>query len=157
MVRGFLVAVAAFGWIVSSVSAFVPSSISRRHVVRLNVAHPVEDEEDLCAFVDTSPVTEFGRPLDQATIDGNKKLVHTLKSFLFDSIFQGQGVERAYARFYALETIARMPYFSYVSVLHLLETLGSWRRADYLRLHFAESWNELHHLQAMEELGGNQR
>jgi hypothetical protein len=32
--------------------------------------------------------------------------------------------ERPYARFYALETIARVPYFSYTSVLHLYETFG---------------------------------
>ncbi|CAN0037744.1 unnamed protein product [Discosporangium mesarthrocarpum] len=36
--------------------------------------------------------------------------------------------KRTYARFYALETIARVPYFSYVSVLHLYETLGFWRK-----------------------------
>jgi ubiquinol oxidase len=65
--------------------------------------------------------------------------------------------ERHYARFYALETIARVPYFAYTSVLHLYETLGWWRRADYMKIHFAESWNELHHLLIMEELGGNAR
>ena len=31
---------------------------------------------------------------------------------------------RSYSRFYVLETIARVPYFSYLSVLHLYETLG---------------------------------
>jgi len=64
---------------------------------------------------------------------------------------------RAYARFYALETIARMPYFAYLSVLHLYETLGWFRKVNYLKLHFAESWNELHHLLIMEELGGNDK
>jgi ubiquinol oxidase len=39
-------------------------------------------------------------------------------------------------------------------VLHLYETLGLWRKADWLKIHFAESWNELHHLLIMEELGG---
>ena len=29
--------------------------------------------------------------------------------------------DRHYARFYALETIARVPYFAYTSVLHLYE------------------------------------
>ncbi len=65
--------------------------------------------------------------------------------------------DRPYARFYALETIARVPYFSYTSVLHLYETLGWWRRADLLKVHFAETWNELHHLLIMESLGGNDR
>lgn len=72
-------------------------------------------------------------------------------------MFAGKSVERAYARFYALETIARMPYFSYLSVLHFLETLGLWRRTNYLKVHFAESWNEMHHLLIMEDLGGNDR
>mmetsp|Transcript_24016 Transcript_24016/g.31160 ORF Transcript_24016/g.31160 Transcript_24016/m.31160 type:complete len:296 (-) Transcript_24016:243-1130(-) len=63
--------------------------------------------------------------------------------------------DRHFARFYALETIARVPYFSYLSVLHLYETLGRWRNQEILKLHFAESWNELHHLLIMEELGGD--
>jgi ubiquinol oxidase len=61
---------------------------------------------------------------------------------------------RSIARFYVLETVARVPYFSYLSVLHLYETMGWWRRADWLKIHFAESWNEMHHLLIMEELGG---
>lgn len=65
--------------------------------------------------------------------------------------------DRPYPRFYVLETVARVPYFSYLSVLHLYETLGWWRKADWLKVHFAESWNELHHLLIMESLGGNNR
>lgn len=64
--------------------------------------------------------------------------------------------DRPYPRFWVLETIARVPYFAYLSVLHLYETLGYWRKADWLKVHFAESWNELHHLLIMESLGGNQ-
>jgi ubiquinol oxidase len=47
-----------------------------------------------------------------------------------------------------------LPSFSYLAALHFYETIGRWRKANYLRLHFAESWNELHHLMIMEELGG---
>lgn len=64
--------------------------------------------------------------------------------------------DRWYPRFYVLETVARVPYFAYLSVLHLYETLGVWRKADLLKIHFAESWNELHHLLIMESLGGDQ-
>jgi ubiquinol oxidase len=39
--------------------------------------------------------------------------------------------------------------------LHLYETLGWFRKKEYIKIHFAESWNELHHLLIMEELGGN--
>ncbi len=63
--------------------------------------------------------------------------------------------KRPYPRFYVLETVARVPYFSYLSVLHLYETLGLWRQSDWLKIHFAESWNELHHLLIMESLGGS--
>jgi ubiquinol oxidase len=62
---------------------------------------------------------------------------------------------RPIPRFYVLETVARVPYFSYLSVLHLYETLGWWRKCDWLKVHFAESWNELHHLMIMESLGGD--
>lgn len=70
--------------------------------------------------------------------------------FVINTIYR----DRPYPRFYVLETVARIPYFSYLSVLHLYETLGWWRKADWLKVHFAESWNELHHLLIMEELGG---
>ena len=65
--------------------------------------------------------------------------------------------ELPWARFYVLETVARVPYFSYLSVLHLYETLGLWRKTGYLRIHFAEADNETHHLLIMEELGGGRR
>jgi ubiquinol oxidase len=71
--------------------------------------------------------------------------------FLVDVIYG----KRSYARFYLLETIARVPYFSFLSSLHLYETLGFWRKADWLKVHFSETWNELHHLLIMESLGGD--
>jgi ubiquinol oxidase len=64
---------------------------------------------------------------------------------------------RTFARFYALETIARVPYFSYTSVLHLFETIGFFRQKEFIKLHFSESWNEMHHLLIMEFLGGNEK
>lgn len=33
--------------------------------------------------------------------------------------------------------------------------MGWWRKADGLNIHFAESWNEMHHLLIMKALGGN--
>lgn len=122
---------------------------------------PLPDSAGLCDndLLDNShtPPPMWGQPLSQGTKEFNKNLIRNLKSALFDQLFAGNTVERAYARFYALETIARMPYFSYLSVLHLFETIGLWRRANYLKIHFAESWNEMHHLLIMEELGGHDR
>ncbi|KAL3740821.1 hypothetical protein ACJRO7_022011 [Eucalyptus globulus] len=72
------------------------------------------------------------------------KLEQYVNIFLTDSVIKILDTlysERHYARFFVLETIATVPYF------------GWWRRADYLKVHFAESWNEMHHLLIME--GGN--
>ena len=64
-----------------------------------------------------------------------------------------------YARFAALELIARVPYFSYISVLHLQETLGKRDNDDIQsnlsQIHFKETENEKIHLLIMEDLGGN--
>lgn len=62
---------------------------------------------------------------------------------------------RPIARFWFLETVARMPYFSYLSVLHLYETFNWLHVAELRRTHFAEEWNELHHLLIMSALGGD--
>jgi hypothetical protein len=80
------------------------------------------------------------------------KLLVGVLVFVINQIYH----DRPIPRFYVLETVARVPYFSYLSVLHLYETLGLWRRVEWLKVHFAESWNELHHLLIMEALGGNQ-
>lgn len=64
---------------------------------------------------------------------------------------------RPIPKFWVLETVARIPYFAYISILHLYESLGFWRAGAELRkIHFAEEWNEMHHLQIMESLGGDQ-
>ena len=72
--------------------------------------------------------------------------------WLLDVPYAGRPIQR----FWFLETVARMPYFAYISMLHLYESLGWWRAgAEVRRVHFAEEWNELHHLQIMEALGGD--
>lgn len=49
-----------------------------------------------------------------------------------------------------------MPYLSYIAMLHLYESLGWWRVGSQAkRVHFAEEWNEYHHLLIMETLGGD--
>ncbi|CAL9161566.1 ubiquinol oxidase 4, chloroplastic/chromoplastic-like [Musa acuminata AAA Group] len=88
----------------------------------------------------------------------NVKLEQTINIFLTDTTIRILDTfyhDRHYARFFVLETIARVPYFAFISVLHMYESFGWWRRSDYLKVHFAQSWNEFHHLLIMEELGGN--
>lgn len=48
---------------------------------------------------------------------------------LLDAAFNNRPIQR----FWFLETVARVPYFSYISVLHLYETLGWWRAGAELR------------------------
>jgi len=138
--------VAAFSHIRSLKISHIPQTSSLLHAS----ISPQQEERS-----DNNPSTKFGSPLSEGLKDANRFSIGFLKNTVFDTFFAGEG--REFARFYALETIARVPYFSYLSVLHLYETLGKWRRAKYLKLHFAESWNELHHLLIMEELGGNDR
>ncbi|CAL1397550.1 unnamed protein product [Linum trigynum] len=86
------------------------------------------------------------------------RIEQSINVFLTDTVIKVLDTfyrDRDYARFFVLETIARVPYFAFISVLHLYESFGWWRRADYIKVHFAESWNEMHHLLIMEELGGN--
>ena len=90
-------------------------------------------------------------PLDPASKAMMGALVSALKGGL-DLLYQDR---TDFARFFVLETVARVPYFAYISALHLYETLGRHRRAAWMKVHYAEADNELHHLLIMEALGGN--
>mmetsp|Transcript_12139 Transcript_12139/g.18200 ORF Transcript_12139/g.18200 Transcript_12139/m.18200 type:complete len:520 (-) Transcript_12139:123-1682(-) len=82
------------------------------------------------------------------------KIPYYVLCYLMDVVFEDRYI---FSRFFFLETVARMPYFSYITMLHLYETLGFWRRSsEQKRVHFAEEWNEFHHLLIMESLGGDQ-
>lgn len=89
-------------------------------------------------------------PVDENTVGVLKGLVDALV-VVIDAIYK----DKPYQRFYVLETVARVPYFSYISALHYLETIGYKDNIGWLRIHWAEGWNELHHLLIMEELGGS--
>jgi len=72
---------------------------------------------------------------------------------ILDFLYQG----RDYPRFWVLEEIARAPYFAFLSVLHLRESMGL-RGPEHLYLmkeHFAQSVNETEHLEYMESRGGS--
>eukprot|EP01026_Neomeris_dumetosa_P031684 TRINITY_DN25117_c0_g1_i3.p1 TRINITY_DN25117_c0_g1~~TRINITY_DN25117_c0_g1_i3.p1 ORF type:complete len:412 (-),score=52.87 TRINITY_DN25117_c0_g1_i3:473-1657(-) len=88
-----------------------------------------------------------------ATAPAYIKYFYHLLCFTLDLFYEGRPIER----FWTLEVVARIPYFAYNSILHFYESVGWWRAGgDLRRLHFAEEWNELHHLQIMETLGGDQ-
>jgi ubiquinol oxidase len=80
------------------------------------------------------------------------KLPYLALCVMLDKLFDGRPI----SRFWFLETVARMPYYSYLNMLQAYETLGLWKSsAVQKRVHFAEEWNEYHHLLIMEALGGD--
>jgi len=86
--------------------------------------------------------------------------IYKLNKFIVDTVYKAICLVydgNDYARFFVLETVARVPYFAYLSVMHLRETFGSRDPGDgdRMRTHYAEADNELHHLLIMESLGGN--
>jgi hypothetical protein len=90
--------------------------------------------------------------MDERIFKFNKFLIDTVYD-LICFLYPVKGTERDFARFFVLETVARVPYFAYLSVLHLRETFGERDIGDKMRTHYAEADNELHHLLIMESLG----
>lgn len=81
-------------------------------------------------------------------------IVYRSVTYILDKIYENKPIER----FYFLENVARIPYFSYVACLHFYETLGMWQIDEKLRKqHFEEESNEANHLMIMEALGGERR
>jgi hypothetical protein len=82
-------------------------------------------------------------------------IVLSITVAIIDFLYRNHPIQR----FWILETIARAPYFSFLSVLHLKESLGL-RGEDHLYLmkeHFAQTLNETEHLEYMESIGGADR
>ena len=63
----------------------------------------------------------------------NTLVVDSLKGMI-DKAYTGRDIPR----FFVLESLARVPYFSYLSCLHLYESLGMRGNARLMRLHYAE-------------------
>tara|TARA_B100001029_G_C14886857_1_gene353100 strand:- start:108 stop:614 length:507 start_codon:yes stop_codon:yes gene_type:complete len=64
---------------------------------------------------------------------------------------------RSIQRFWVLEVIARAPYFAFLSVLHLQESLGLKTPLSnkLMKSHFYQAINETEHLEEMESRGGS--
>jgi ubiquinol oxidase len=72
-------------------------------------------------------------PVPEYMSEINKYSVTLIKNIL--SLAFG---DRDIARFYALETIARVPYFAYTSLLHLYETTGKKRCKEYMKIQYVQ-------------------
>jgi len=114
----------------------------------------VSDQEVAIADADAAIVA--ARTMDKGIYGFNKKLIDTVYDVIC-FLYPVTGTERDFARFYVLETVARVPYFAYLSVMHLRETFGERydSMSERMRTHYAEADNEFHHLLIMESLGGN--
>jgi ubiquinol oxidase len=123
--------------------------------IGLKEADPLKPPQALGLSLSNEAVAETERLREES--DGKKnahpvsQALYDLGCLFLDRLFD----ERPIQRFWFLEVIARIPYFSYVSMLHLYESLGWWRAVELRKVHNAEEWNELHHLLIMESLGGN--
>jgi len=100
-------------------------------------------------------VSEAERKREEAggRIDAHpvSRTLYDIGCLFLDNLFEGRPIQR----FWFLETVARIPYFSYTTMLHLYESFGWWRAPELRKVHNAEEWNELHHLLILEALGGN--
>ena len=103
-----------------------------------------------------SAIASEAREMDERIYNFNKLVIDTVYEIIC-FLYPVTGGPRDFARFYVLETVARVPYFAYLSVMHLRETFGERdpQMGERMRTHYAEADNELHHLLIMESLGGN--
>ena len=62
------------------------------------------------------------RTIDETIYNFNKVVIDTVYDIIC-FLYPVRGTERDFARFYVLETVARVPYFAYLSVMHLR---GMW-------------------------------
>ena len=68
---------------------------------------------------------QLGHRVEENALDArlyafNKAMINVVKGAI-DVVYEGND----YARFFVLETVARVPYFAYLSVMHLQETFGA--------------------------------
>ena len=135
-------------------SAFVPAPYVtlRAPFQSSSLSQPLQMSDDSIPMDSTSE--KVASLMDEGIFNFNKAIIDTVYDIIC-FIYPVKGTKRDFARFYVLETVARVPYFAYLSVMHLRETFGERGIGDRMRTHYAEADNELHHLLIMEALGGN--
>lgn len=147
--------------LVASATAFAPSTPLQINSAAMRSSTPfASSSTSLKVASAPPPVQETAKNKEAEMIDEN---IYNFNKILIDTVYDiicffypVKGTKRDFARFYVLETVARVPYFAYLSVMHLRETFGDRELGDKMRTHYAEADNELHHLLIMESLGGNE-
>lgn len=137
-----------------TVAFSVPRPRRLSHPSAVSVAS--KDSTTISTAIDVVNLTS--RPqlhtMDEGIFKFNTLLIDSVYNILC-LLYPIKGTERDFARFYVLETVARVPYFAYLSVLHFRETMGERESHNLMRTHYAQADNEYHHLLVMEQLGGN--
>ena len=123
--------------------------------LRINPLTPYRKElnQVLSTFtLDERMVKERELKREQVECPYGMRLSYDVVCFVLETTFKDKPIDR----FWFLENIARMPYVSFVTVLHLYETLGWWYLdSDIKRQHLEQEANETHHLRIMESLYGD--
>lgn len=124
-----------------------------REVLRMEDPRPLQRPPDALGELRLDVAEVAKRELARGIPESSPvvKGMFFLLSWTLDRLYEGRPIQK----FWVLETVARIPYFSYITVLHLYESLGWWRTPQIRHIHCAEEDNELHHLLIMEALGGN--
>jgi ubiquinol oxidase len=84
----------------------------------ITVAAPVD-----VVTLSSTPASLVANTMDEGIYNFNKKLIDTVYDIIC-FLYPVRGNDRDFARFYVLETVARVPYFAYLSAMHLRETFG---------------------------------
>lgn len=122
----------------------------------------IEDKQRLRVFrnqlkrltLDTEKIVEREHERSQVDAPRAMMIVYHMICWTLDVIYADKPLDR----FWMLETVARQPYFSYVAILHMYETLGWWEIDGNLKEeHAYEERNETMHLKIMESLGADGR
>ena len=91
-----------------------PSSVLTNKPTAVSSLSATTVEEDVTAAATIGTIDENIYRFNKLLIDSVYKLV----CFLYPV----RGTDRDYARFFVLETVARVPYFAYLTVLHFRES-----------------------------------
>ena len=110
MVRWIVVALSLW----TSVNGFAPGKpLHQSARFSTGMLATVPQETETVAAIAKEP-----QMMDQDLYNFNKLLIDTVYD-LICFIYPVTGGKRDFARFFVLETVARVPYFAYLSVLHL--------------------------------------
>jgi hypothetical protein len=95
--------------------------LHHHHAKQTALAVGVSTDEQTETITATGGERKEASMMDEGVYTFNKNVIDTVYDIIC-FLYPVTGTERDFARFYVLETVARVPYFAYLSVMHLRET-----------------------------------